>query len=135
MNLQVCPPSSISSSTGSRVVPATSSTKTRCSPASAFNKLDFPTFGRPTIAILRNPSSGNSEPTSGNSSTNRSSKSPEPRPCSAETKWGSPNPKFQSACAFDSSAFPSTLLAINMVFLPDRRSKVSSEESSSRAPT
>ena len=45
MNRQVRPPSSISSSTGSTVVPATSSTTTRSSPASLFSSEDLPTFG------------------------------------------------------------------------------------------
>ena len=45
----VLPPSSISSSTGSRVVPATLSTTTRSSPASLLSRLeDLPTLGRPT---------------------------------------------------------------------------------------
>ena len=48
----VVPPNSISSSTGSLVVPATSSTNTRASPARALSKLDFPTLGRPSRAIL-----------------------------------------------------------------------------------
>ena len=62
------------------MVPATSSTRTLDSPASALSKLDLPTFGLPTIAILRNPSSGSSEPTSGSSFTNKSRRSPDPRP-------------------------------------------------------
>src|SRR5260370_1195738 len=41
------PPSSMSSSTGSLVVPATSSTRTRCCPASLFSRLDLPTVSRP----------------------------------------------------------------------------------------
>ena len=43
----------MSSSTGSRVVPAASSTIERLSPAIAFNKLDFPTFGLPISAMRR----------------------------------------------------------------------------------
>ena len=48
-------PASISSSTGSTVVPATSSTTTRSSPASLFSSEDLPTFGLPTMAIRRGP--------------------------------------------------------------------------------
>ena len=43
---------SINASIESRVVPATSETMARVSPKIAFNKDDFPTFGRPIIAIL-----------------------------------------------------------------------------------
>src|SRR5487761_1151799 len=46
-NRHVVPPSSMSSSTGSLVVPATESTTARCSPASLLSRLDLPTFGRP----------------------------------------------------------------------------------------
>ena len=55
MNRQVLPPSSISSSTGSTVVPEASSTTTRSSPASLFSSEDLPTLGRPMIAIRRGP--------------------------------------------------------------------------------
>ncbi len=55
MKRQVSPPSSISSSTGSTVVPATLSTTTRSSPASLLSSEDLPTFGLPTIAIRRGP--------------------------------------------------------------------------------
>ncbi|CAB4531792.1 unannotated protein [freshwater metagenome] len=43
----------MSSSTGSRVVPATSSTIERCSPAKALSKEDLPTLGRPINATFR----------------------------------------------------------------------------------
>ena len=56
-NRQVVPPSSISSSTGSRVVPATESTTARCSPASLFSRDDLPTLGRPMSATRRGPAS------------------------------------------------------------------------------
>ena len=55
---QVLPPSSISSSTGSRVVPATLSTTTRSEPASRLSRLDLPTLGRPTSATRRGPALG-----------------------------------------------------------------------------
>ena len=47
------PSRSIVSVTRSRVVPGMSVTMARDAPASALNKLDFPTFGRPTIAICK----------------------------------------------------------------------------------
>ena len=56
-NFHVSPPSSISSSTGSRVVPATESTTTRSAPASWLSRLDFPTLGRPSSATRRGPPS------------------------------------------------------------------------------
>ena len=59
-NRQVLPPSSISSSTGSLVVPATESTRTRSAPASLFSRLDLPTFGRPISATRRGPPSASS---------------------------------------------------------------------------
>ena len=66
INLQVDPPKSINSSTASRVVPSASSTKTLGDPAKTFSKLDLPTFGRPTNATRRYPSSTWAVPTSGN---------------------------------------------------------------------
>ena len=53
INLQVDPPKSINSSTASQVVPSTSSTKTLGEPYKKINKLDLPTFGRPTKATRR----------------------------------------------------------------------------------
>src|SRR6478736_4506580 len=52
-NRHVLPPRSISSSTGSRVVPATESTTTRSVPASLLSSEDLPTFGRPSSATRR----------------------------------------------------------------------------------
>ena len=129
------PPNSISSSTGSRVVPATESTIARLSPASALSKLDLPTLGRPINAMRRYPSCTCAAPTSGSSLTIASSKSPLPRPCRAETKCGSPNPIFQSACASDSSLSPSTLLATRIVGFFALRSSCTRMSSSSSAPT
>ena len=52
-NRHSLPPSSTISSTGSRVVPASSLTTTRSSPAALFSSEDLPTFGRPRIATRR----------------------------------------------------------------------------------
>ena len=43
-------PTMTDSSTVSRVVPGMSVTMARSKPASALSRLDFPTFGRPTMA-------------------------------------------------------------------------------------
>src|SRR6202012_4581266 len=93
-NRQVLPPSSISSSTGSRVVPATSSTSTRCSPASLLSRLDLPTLGLPSSATRRGPDGAvrGSGGVSGSASSTASSRSPLARPCSALTGYGSPQP-------------------------------------------
>jgi hypothetical protein len=97
MNRQVRPPSSTSSSTGSTVVPATLSTTARSSPASLLSSEDFPTFGLPTMATRRGPATVSkvSLGASGSAVRMASSMSPEPRPCSAETGYGSPSPRFQ----------------------------------------
>ena len=71
-------------STASRVVPASSNTTDRSSPTSRLNRLDFPTFGRPTSA-----NRGCSAPASpfagasGSSCTMRSSRSPRRAPVHA----------------------------------------------------
>ena len=49
------PPSTAISSTVSRVVPGTSVTIARSSESRAFSRVDFPTLGRPTMAMV-NPS-------------------------------------------------------------------------------
>jgi hypothetical protein len=51
----VAPADLTSSSTGSRVVPATSSTTTRWWPTSLLSREDLPTLGRPTRATRRGP--------------------------------------------------------------------------------
>ena len=50
INRKLIPSITISSSTVSRVVPAISETMARSSFNRAFNKVDFPTFGSPTMA-------------------------------------------------------------------------------------
>ncbi len=57
MKRQVRPPSWISSSTGSTVVPAASSTTARSSLASLLSSEDLPTLGLPTMATRRGPPS------------------------------------------------------------------------------
>ena len=75
------------SSTGSRVVPATESTTTRSSPTTWLSSDDLPTLGRPSSATRRGPcsSSKRSSGVSGSAARTASSRSPLPRPCSAET--------------------------------------------------
>src|SRR5690242_946088 len=123
MNRQVRPPSWISSSTGSTVVPAASSTTARSSLASLLSSEDLPTLGRPTIATRRGPPTSPYASGGGSGSAPRiaSSMSPEPRPCSAETGYGSPSPRFHSAAASASVRWSSTLLAASTTGLPDFR--------------
>ena len=99
-NFQVIPPSSISSSTGSRVVPAISLTTTRSSFATLFSSEDLPTFGRPIRAMRRGPPTAVPKVcagASGRASRTASSMSPVPRPCSEETGCGSPRPRDHRA--------------------------------------
>jgi hypothetical protein len=126
------------SSTGSRVVPATSETTTRWLPASAFSSEDLPTFGRPTSATRRGPPGGigaATAETSGSTAIAASSASPEPRPCRAETGCGSPSPSDHSRAASDSWVAESTLLATRMIGRPDRRRSWTTRSSVSVGPT
>ena len=97
------------------MVPAISETIERSSPAKALSKDDLPTFGRPIKATLRYPSCTCARPTSGRCATTLSNRSPLPRPCKADTKYGSPNPKFHRECASDSSRSLSTLFAMSTI--------------------
>ena len=95
-NFQVMPPSSISSSTGSRVVPATSLTTTRSSLGHLVQQrgladvraADERDAARAADAPVPKVCAG----ASGSASRTASSMSPVPRPCSAETGCGSPRP-------------------------------------------
>ena len=100
-SVQILPPSSTCSSTGSRVVPASSLTTTRSSPAALFSSDDLPTFGRPRIATRRGPpiSCLATAETSGSTFMTSSSRSATPRPWMAETGYGSPRPRLHSAAA------------------------------------
>ena len=88
-------------STLSRVVPGMSWTTERSSPMSRLNKVDFPTFGRPTIATAgTNGAYGRvtigihiQVVTGRNAATIASSMSPVPRPWIARTGTGSPRPR------------------------------------------
>src|SRR5918992_5065322 len=119
------PGHSTSASTLSRVVPASSKTTARSSPTSRLNRLDLPTFGRPTSANLGSSDSPSaiSRPTappaaslssasgaSGMRSATRSRSSPIPRPCCAETAIGSPSPREWKRGTSASSCRESALL-------------------------
>src|SRR6478736_1499930 len=134
---QVLPPSSMSSSTGSRVVPATLSTTTRSEPARRLSRLDLPTLGRPTRATRRGPpwAYAPCADTSGSTSSTASRASPLPRPCTADTGNGWPRPRFHSIAASASPRWSSTLLATSTTGLPERRSSLTTASSSSVAPT
>ena len=136
-NRHVFPPSSISSSTGSRVVPGTSSTSARGWPASLLSRLDLPTLGRPSKATRRGPPvmpNGSGGPC-GSAPSTASSRSPLPRPCSALTGCGSPRPSDHSEAAAGSPGVSSTLLAASTTGLPLRRSTAATASSASVAPT
>ena len=64
-----------------------------------------------------------------------SSTSPEPRPCSAETGYGSPRPSDHSMAASASCMGESTLLATSTTGLPERRSSRTTRSSVSVGPT
>ncbi len=138
MNFQVMPPRLISSSTGSRVVPASSLTTTRSSPATLFSREDLPTFGRPMSAMRRGPPSAVPKlcaGASGRASRTASSMSPVPRPCREETGCGSPRPSDQSAVASASPLCPSTLFAHRTTGFLALRSSLTTASSVSVAPT
>ena len=131
------PPSWTSSSTGSRVVPATASTTTRSPPANLFSRLDLPTFGRPTQCHPAQVRRAGPRPPActGSAASTASSRSPLPRPCSAETGNGSPRPRIHSAAASASPRSSSTLLAASTTGLPERRSSRTTASSVAVAPT
>ncbi len=125
-----------SSSTGSTVVPATLSTTTRSLPARAFSSEDLPTFGLPSSATRRGPASRPiPEPSSGRIATAASSRSPAPRPCSAETVCGSPSPSDHSDWASSSVFSSSALFATRRTGLPALRRTWTTASSVSVAPT
>src|SRR5215469_15534487 len=136
-NRQVLPPRSISSSTGSRVVPATASTSTRSVPASLLSRLDLPTLGRPISATRRGPPStaSRSAGASGSALSTASSRSPLPRPCSALTAIGSPSPSDHSECTSGSPGASSTLFAASTTGFLDRLRTAATAASASVTPT
>ena len=96
------PPGQVTTaSTASRVVPASSYTTERSRPTNRLNSEDFPTFGRPTMVKRGSPASSWASFGSawGRSMTIRSSRSPAPRPWSAETGTGSPKPNEKNRAA------------------------------------
>ena len=116
-------------------MPASSKTTERSRPRSRLNKLDFPTFGRPTNANLGSRSSSSrTSGASGSSATMRSSRSPVARPCMPDTATGSPSPSAWNAAASDSSAAPSTLFATTSTGTLARRSRRASAASASVIP-
>ena len=135
-NRHSLPPSSTISSTGSRVVPASSLTTTRSSPAALFSSDDLPTFGRPRIATRRGPpiSCLATAETSGSTFMISSSRSATPRPWIAETGYGSPRPRFHSAAASGSWRASSILLATRKTGLPLLRSSFTTCSSVEVAP-
>src|SRR5699024_6125459 len=119
-------------------LPIFSSTTDRSDLVSSFSSEDLPTFGRPTNATRRGPASGSGPPTwevCGNIARAASSRSPEPRPCRAETGYGSPSPRDHSMAASASPRWSSTLLATSRVGLFALRSRRTTRSSSSVRPT
>ena len=82
----------------------------------------------------RGPSSTSSGDT-GKAARTASSRSPLPRPCSAETANGSPRPRFHSRAASASARWSSTLLAARITGLPERRRIFTTVSSASVIPT
>ena len=119
---QVLPSNSISESTGSTVVPATSCTTDRSSPASRFSSELLPTFGLPDQRHApRTAAAGRHLGHRGQRlDAPSSSRSATPRPCIALTGCGSPSPSDHSAAASASTRSLSTLLAARNTGLPDR---------------
>src|ERR1700690_1394937 len=105
------PSTSSSVSIASRVVPARSETITRSDPRKALTSEDLPALGRPITATRVGCSPSPAGALSPSSSTTRSSRSPLPRPCVAETANGSPSPSLWSSAVRCSSSGRSTLLA------------------------
>jgi len=137
MKRYTSPPSSTSSSTGSTVVPATLSTTDRCWPVSLLSSDDLPTLGLPTIATRRGPPTGTSASrgASGSTASRASSRSPDPRPCRADTGCGSPSPNAHMDAASASVRWSSTLLAARTTGLRLCRSTRTTASSSSVMPT
>jgi hypothetical protein len=126
---------SSSMSIASRVVPATSETITRSWPRNALTSDDLPTFGRPMMASRTRSSSSAGEPSSGgSSSTRRSSRSPVPSPCAAETAIGSPSPSAWNSCASGMSPGASILLATTITGTSPRRRMFATSWSPGRRP-
>ena len=136
-NRHTSPSSSTNESTGSTVVPATSSTTARRSPVNRFNRLDLPTFGLPTSAPRRGPpaTANCSCGTSGNTPRISSSRSPEPRPCNPLTGCGSPRPNDHNAATSAYWRSSSTLFAATSTGRFDRRSTFATASSVAVAPT
>ena len=118
-------------------MPATLSTTARSSPASRFSSEDLPTLGLPTMATRRGPrtTSKDSAGASGSAARMASSMSPEPRPCRAETGYGSPSPRFQRPYASASARASSTLLAARITGFSDFRRMRTTDSSASVMPT
>ena len=116
INRTSCPPTTAGTSTASRVVPAMGATMVRSIPTQALTRDDLPAFGRPTTASrvlssLMRSASGQAFPM-------LSIKSPNPRPCSAETCIPSPKPKRLNSLNFPLEYPGSILLMTRVTFCP-----------------
>jgi hypothetical protein len=136
-NRHVSPSSSSNVSTGSTVVPATSCTTDRCSPANLLSRLDLPTLGLPTSATRRGPAPRVplSRGADGNTSRTASRRSPVPRPCNPLTGCGSPSPSVHSAAVSATALSSSTLVAASTTGVGERRNTRATASSVSVAPT
>ncbi|CAB4607350.1 unannotated protein [freshwater metagenome] len=131
------PAISTCSSIGSRVVPASSLTTARSLPTALFKSEDLPTLGRPIRATRRGP------PTSclatllilGSTFMAASSMSATPRPCTAETGYGSPKPSDQRPAASGSWRASSILLPTRITGFLLARSILTTRSSVEVAPT
>ena len=130
----VRPSTSIGVSIASRVVPARSETITRSRPRKALTSEDLPTFGRPMTASRTSPSSSSGSSPSGSSSTRRSSRSPVPSPCTADTAIGSPSPRPWKSWTSPKSRGESILFATSTTGSPPLRRRSATSASPARKP-
>ena len=97
----------------------------RSSPSSRFSSVDFPAFGRPTMASFSGrpaSSSSGSASASGSRSAISAISSEIPSPCSADTATGSPSPSSNASSTEDRDDRPSALFATSSTGRPCRRS-------------
>src|SRR5450830_1473694 len=128
------PPRDRRTSIESRVVPAISDTITRSAPTSAFTSDDFPTFGRPTIAIGSGSVRVSGSRSDGSTVSIASSSSSAPVPWSAETPMTFGKPSEKPSASDSAAAFASHLFQATTTVFPRAWSLRASRSSSGRRP-
>ena len=102
----------------SRVVPGISDTMTRSAPTSAFTREDFPTFGRPTIAIGSGSVRVSGSRSGGRASSIASRSSSAPVPWSAETPMTFGKPSAKPSASASAAVLVSHLFHATTTCLP-----------------